>query len=1270
LERIVIKNLIKACALIAGLFAVTETSAQQNNFNEIATAYLTTTISQSVVFDSTMQAGGDFTFSVLAHNGGGRAGQSDTANVKIEFYTSSNALVTSASTSYSGNLPNPNAACGNPCIDSAVPWTTLSITKTLTAAQAATVSYAKVYFYGIDGSYWAGDYGPWYRAPTLSLNNGGNLLYNPEFGPYNNVQAQGWNISPALGACQGAWGGSNACIVNSSGQPGQSTVGLVANANGGGPSATGGTTSGTPGGYNSTMSTSNPAGGTPTPPAGPTVVSTVTTNQTRTVIVGNQSQTVTTPVTVTTYSDGSTTTTNGTATTTTNSTTAFTGVHFGPSQVADTQWNVTACTTTNSCQIYSTSPGITYNTQSSVTVGANQYITFIPNTGSDSSTYPWTMILVNADGTYTSLGSCKVDVQGVDSNGYIYLFVQNANMNGTLFSANLGLTGQGMTFTGIQNPTVSDTNTAAANMSSTPLAAGQTGGTVVPPGPQAVNVATGTTGTNPAGTTTLAVTNAGTYTNNGTNGDVNNSGSFTNNGTTGDVTNSGDFTNNGTNGNVNNSGTFTNAGTTGDVTNTGSFTNNSGATTGAVANQTGSTFTNNGTTGTVTNDGTFTNNSGGVTGAVTNNSTGVFDNTGTTGAVTNAGTFTNNSGGVTGAVSNSGTFTNNGTTGAFNNTGTLTNGGTIASLVNSGTASNSGTITGTVTNTAGTFTNSGTTGNWTNNASINNSGTMGNGTNNTGATFTNSGTVGTVTNAGTFNNHGGITGAVTNSGTFTNWISSIIASLTNTGTASNAGTVTGTVTNSAGTFTNTGTTGDWNNSAAINNSGNMGNGTNSGTFVQTAGSVGNVTNTGTFGYIAGTMHGMTNSGTLSVTSANGPVAMSSFAQTNTGTTWLNLTPNSLQQINVSGAATLGGTVALSAEQGPYHIGSMTLLTANSVSGTFSNMLISPDYVSPLNPKLIYSQTAVKMVFSPSTTDTQTSINAVAADRKTALGTHASVLGNGLGGDCGSTGAMGGCMTVNLGRSNAGSNDLTTAGTSVVKYLDANWRAGVTIAKPLGDAKAETVTEKYNPVMGGLIGWKQNTDGTGLDITASVAKNDGTITLNRQGNGVVSEPGTGSSKVTGQAAQIRAGYTIPVAAGTNLTPYVGVRRTFISAGGYTETGNIFPLTVKGAKQTNVDVIAGVGVAHKLTDDITITGSIGVNKTVDSSKAGFAGTSDIGHLETFTAPKGKNKTTSVSMGTGISYQFMPGQTVGANIGWSQKSLTSAGGLNFGVSYSLGF
>ena len=259
----------------------------QPTYNAIATAYVTTTISQQVVFNSAMQQGGTFTFSVLAHNGGGRAGQSDTANVKIQFYTAGGTLLSTVNSNYSSNLPNPNQAPGNPWADPSVPWSTLTVSSVNCGGSCANVGYATVSMYGIDGSYWAGDYGPWYRAPTFQKDGGTNLLYNPEFGPAYGYNAQGWTTSPAMGACQGAWGGSNPCIVNSDGTPGQSTVGLVANQNGGGPSTSGGTTSGTAGGYNNSMSTTNAGAGTGTPQTPPpptTDWKTIKTNSTPVVI--------------------------------------------------------------------------------------------------------------------------------------------------------------------------------------------------------------------------------------------------------------------------------------------------------------------------------------------------------------------------------------------------------------------------------------------------------------------------------------------------------------------------------------------------------------------------------------------------------------------------------------------------------------------------------------------------------------------------------------------------------------------------------------------------------------------------------------------------------------------------------------------------------------------------------------------------------------------------------------------------------------------------
>ena len=412
--------------------------SQAVTYNAIATAYVTTTISQNVVFNSTMQQGGTFTFSVLAHNGGGRAGQSDTANVKIEFYTSTGTLVTSANSTYNANLPNPNAVCGNPCIDTSVPWSTLTISKTLTGAEAATVSYARVSMYGVDGSFWAGDYGPWYRAPTFQLDGGGNLTYNPEFGPYNNITAQGWTSSPGFGACQGAWGGSNACIVNSDGVPGTSTVGLVANANGGGPSATGGTTSGTPGGYNSTMSTTNAGtGATAGAPPAPTVTSTTTSYTYRTVVTGNTTRVYRTPVTTTNYSDNTSTTSSGTeelyytAVVTTSETNGIVG-----GNLATTITTTTTTTYSNGTQTVSSSDSyVYYGTINQTNAPGNQIVTSGGSSSAGPTTEQQTRYNTWNNGSQASDNYLYIDQISGDYN------TVNVTQSGTKNTMSLGING-------------------------------------------------------------------------------------------------------------------------------------------------------------------------------------------------------------------------------------------------------------------------------------------------------------------------------------------------------------------------------------------------------------------------------------------------------------------------------------------------------------------------------------------------------------------------------------------------------------------------------------------------------------------------------------------------------------------------------------------------------------------------------------------------------------------------------------------------------------
>lgn len=158
--------------------------------------------------------------------------------------------------------------------------------------------------------------------------------------------------------------------------------------------------------------------------------------------------------------------------------TSFTDLTFGQYQVADSQWNVSACMYTSTCQIYSTNPGTMYtipwwNGQWNWQSG--QYVKFAL-TG--DATNPYEGKVYNSNGTLAgSIGTGHIINMGIDASGKaLFFFVGNDNNTGQLFSANYGFTGtSGYTWTGTLNPTIAQVDTFAASYgTTTPLASGQT----------------------------------------------------------------------------------------------------------------------------------------------------------------------------------------------------------------------------------------------------------------------------------------------------------------------------------------------------------------------------------------------------------------------------------------------------------------------------------------------------------------------------------------------------------------------------------------------------------------------------------------------------------------------------------------------------------------------------------------------------------------------------------------------------------------------------
>jgi hypothetical protein len=217
---------MKKLLIILSLFTCISVQSQDIEAapNAIKMGYNFTTVSQNVVFDNTMRAGGTFTLSTQAMDGGGRA-PGDPFTIKMVFYNSSNAIVNTAQLS-------------NTLVYGTATPTTYTTTTTNCGGSCANVAYVKVEFYGKDGGYWAGNYGPYIINPSLSFNGGSNILYNPEFGVYGtNGFAQGWASTAGWQNCA-LYSGAATCVINN-GAP----------VNGGTYSATGGSTSGSAGGY-------------------------------------------------------------------------------------------------------------------------------------------------------------------------------------------------------------------------------------------------------------------------------------------------------------------------------------------------------------------------------------------------------------------------------------------------------------------------------------------------------------------------------------------------------------------------------------------------------------------------------------------------------------------------------------------------------------------------------------------------------------------------------------------------------------------------------------------------------------------------------------------------------------------------------------------------------------------------------------------------------------------------------------------------------------
>ena len=148
---------------------------------------------------------------------------------------------------------------------------------------------------------------------------------------------------------------------------------------------------------------------------------------------------------------------------------------------------------------------------------------------------------------------------------------------------------------------------------------------------------------------------------------------------------------------------------------------------------------------------------------------------------------------------------------------------------------------------------------------------------------------------------------------------------------------------------------------------------------------------------------------------------------------------------------------------------------------------------------------------------------------------------------------------------------------------------------------------------GLFGvWNQRIDGTGTEVKVSAAYGQKNTTVNRQIVGL-SEPGTGSSNLNSQGAQITAKYGFVLAPDMLVSPYVGIRYTRNNMGGYTEATSSAvteSLTYSALNTNATTALAGAEARYRGIPNTTLFASAGLETDINTANGTYSATGVTG------------------------------------------------------------
>lgn len=352
-------------------------------------------------------------------------------------------------------------------------------------------------------------------------------------------------------------------------------------------------------------------------------------------------------------------------------------------------------------------------------------------------------------------------------------------------------------------------------------------------------------------------------------------------------------------------------------------------------------------------------------------------------------------------------------------------------------------------------------------------------------------------------------------------------------------------------------------------------------------------------------------GTFDISGANDNINLGgTYTQGSNGNLSMGFVPTDNQRLVIAGAATLAGGLIINGSAGTYRPGRYTLITGNSLSGTFGSLTTDLPSFTRLDYGLAYDSLNMYLILNPDLADTQQSLVNTASVLQGTFTLQNAVMVNGFTYDCPVFDKHGVCVSVGGRNTTVQAQGINnTSGLLIASYRlnKNNSRIGAWVDQNLSVSGLGAIQLNNSTPMVGLFGvWSQRPDDLGAELKISAAYGQKGVSVTRQIFNT-SESGTGGSQLVTQGAQLVAKYGLGLPKNFIVSPYAGMRYTQNNMGGYTEatSATVFaPLTYSALNTNAATALAGAEVKYKGIIKTTLFVSAGVETDINTSNGAYS------------------------------------------------------------------